>query len=152
MFKVGVRRKTRMKLDTSVLARGPNRVKVGFPAGKADADVVQRAIWNHFGTSGGGWGGPIPERPFLHNAMADHRSEYRGHMKKAAAKILKGQTALHTVLAKLGVLAQGHIQGEITNLSSPPNSPVTVALKGSSNPLIDTGEMRQAVTWKVDDA
>ncbi|WP_235812876.1 hypothetical protein [Roseibium alexandrii] len=141
-----------MKLDTSALSRGPNRVKVGFPAGKAGADIVQRAIWNHFGTSGGGWGGPIPERPFLHNAMADHRSEYRGHMRKSAAKILKGQTALQTVLSKLGVLAQGHIQGEITNLSSPPNSPVTVERKGSSNPLIDTGEMRQAVTWKVDDA
>jgi hypothetical protein len=33
---------------------------------------------------------------------------------------------------------------------TPPNSPVTIALKGSSKPLIDTGEMRGAVTWKVD--
>jgi hypothetical protein len=33
---------------------------------------------------------------------------------------------------------------------SPPNSPVTVALKGSSKPLIDSGEMRGAVTYKVD--
>jgi hypothetical protein len=33
---------------------------------------------------------------------------------------------------------------------SPPNSPVTVALKGSSKPLIDSGELRGAVTYKVD--
>jgi hypothetical protein len=52
---------------------GPKRVKVGFPAGEADADNIQKAIWNEFGTrggaSGGGWGGPVPERPFMRNAM-----------------------------------------------------------------------------------
>lgn len=40
---------------------GPKRVKVGFPVGEADADNIQKAIWNEFGTrggaSGGGWGG-----------------------------------------------------------------------------------------------
>ena len=149
MFKVGVRRRRHASLPK--ILRGPNRVKVGFPAGETDADVVKRAIWNHFGTSGGGWGGPIPERPFLSNAMRNHRSDYQRQMKQSARKVLRGETAIHTVLSKLGILAQGHIQGEITNLASPPNSPVTIALKGSSNPLIDTGEMRQAVTWKVDD-
>lgn len=54
-------------------------------------------------------------------------------------------------LSRLGVLAQGDIQMEITALSSPPNTPSTIARKGSSNPLIDTGAMRGAVTWKLDD-
>jgi hypothetical protein len=71
-------------------------------------------------------------------------------MQVSAAKLLSGDTAMGTVLAKLGIVAQGDIQGEITSLMTPPNSPVTIALKGSSKPLIDTGEMRGAVTWKVD--
>lgn len=134
---------------------GPSKVKVGLPSGEADQDNIMKGIWNHFGTrggaSGGGWGGPIPERPFLSNAMRNNRSAYRAAMKTSAPKLLRGETALRTVLSKLGVLAQGDVQEEITSLSSPPNSPVTIALKGSSNPLIDSGEMRAAITWKIDE-
>lgn len=134
---------------------GPKKVKVGFPAGEADAGNIQKAIWNHFGTkggaSGGGWGGPIPERPFLANAMRDNKGKYSDSMQTAAKAIVAGQYDARTALSRLGILAQGDIQEEITTLSSPPNSPVTIARKGSDNPLIDTGAMRQAVTWKIDE-
>lgn len=133
---------------------GPKNVKVGFPAGESSASNIQKAIWNHFGTaggaSGGGWGGPIPERPFLANAMRDNRGKYRDGMQTAARAILRGDYDNRQALQRLGILAQGDVQSEITALSSPPNSPVTIALKGSSNPLIDSGEMRAAVTWKVE--
>lgn len=135
---------------------GPKRVKVGFPAGEADADNIQKAIWNEFGTrggaSGGGWGGPVPERPFMRNALRANRSAYLSAMRSSAAKLVMGQTSLQQVMSKLGILAQGDIQGSITSLSSPPNSPVTIEIKGSSKPLIDSGEMRAAVTFKVDDS
>lgn len=145
----------------SSLLPGPNQVRVGFPAGEADSDVINRAVWNEFGTkggaSGGGWGGPIPERPFLRNAMRDNQANLRAAMKQAAVSILKraamGDSAAMLklqALRKIGVLAQGYIQEEITSLSSPPNSPVTIERKGSSNPLIDTGEMRASVTYKVE--
>lgn len=157
MFTVQVKRKT----NTSVLRNigsalaGPKTVKVGFPAGEADQDNINKAVWNEFGTkggaSGGGWGGPIPERPFLRNAIRENRGKYRDAMRSSAAKILVGKTGIRTVLSKLGIVAQGDIQAEITSLQSPPNIPVTVALKGSSNPLIDSGEMRGAVTWKVNE-
>lgn len=156
MFKVRVERKSSGKLDQ--IARslsGPKRVKVGFPAGKASGSNIEKAVWNEFGTrggaSGGGWGGPVPPRPFLANAMRDNREKYRDDMAKGAKSILNGSTSLRTILSKLGIQAQGDIQAEITALESPANSPVTIALKGSSNPLIDTGAMRGAVTWRVDD-
>lgn len=157
MFTAKVQRRTyRDVSDLALKLKGPTRVKVGFPAGKADGDIVMRAIWNEFGTrggaSGGGWGGPIPERPFMRNSMRSNRGKYQRAMAAGAKSILSGGASLNSILSRLGILAQGDIQGEITSLSSPPNSPVTIALKGSSNPLIDTGEMRQKVTWKVDDA
>lgn len=130
------------------------RVAVGFPAGKVDNDVLNKAVWNEFGTrggaSGGGWGGPIPERPFMRNAMRNNSGKYRSAMKTAAPHILLGETSLTTVLSKLGILAQGDIQAEIVSLRSPPNAAVTIERKGSSNPLIDSGEMHQAVTWKIE--
>lgn len=130
-------------------------MKVGFPAGKASNSNIMKAIYNHFGTaggaSGGGWGGPIPPRPFLSNAMKANRGKYLTAMRSQAKAILMGQASMKIVMSRLGAMAQGDIQKEITTLSSPPNSPVTIAMKGSSNPLIDTGIMRQSVTWKLND-
>jgi hypothetical protein len=123
---------------------GPTKVKVGFPAGKVDGSVIDRAIWNHYGTSRG-----IPPRPFLLNAMRNNRSKYLFALKSAGAAILKGQATLDQTMRKLGIVAQGDVQQEITNLRTPPNAPSTIAAKGSSNPLIDTGEMRSKVTWEV---
>lgn len=130
------------------------RVAVGFPQGEAKQGVIMKAVYNEFGTrggrSGGGWGGPIPERPFLRNTMRKNQKKYMQAMKASALPILLGKQTPVQVLSKLGILAQGDVQSEITSLSSPPNSPVTIKLKGSSNPLIDTGEMRGAVTWKIE--
>lgn len=144
----------------SSLIGGPNQVKVGFPAGEADADNIQKAIWNEFGTrggaSGGGWGGPVHERPFMRNAMRNNKNSYKAAMKAAAATIIEqaaqGESAAdekRKALKKLGVLAQGDIQAEITSLRTPPNAASTIRQKGSSNPLIDSGEMRAAVTFQI---
>lgn len=106
--------------------------------------MLDKAAWNHFGTA------HIPERPFISNAMRDNRAEYRAAMARAAKAIVNGKTTTQQTLTRLGIKAQGDIQTEIVNLRSPPNAPSTIARKGSSNPLIDTGEMRQATTYKVE--
>lgn len=147
MFTVAVKRTRHVdlsKVQTSL--RGPKKVKVGLPAGEADSDVIMRGIYNHFGTSRG-----IPERPFLSAAMRDNRNKYRDGMKTSAKKLLLGQTSLHTVLSKLGIMAQGDVQESITSWSTPPNAPSTIAQKGSSSPLIDTGELRASITYKIGD-
>lgn len=135
----------------SSLVGGPNQVKVGFPAGVADADNINKAVWSEFGTSRG-----IPERPFMRNAMRNNKDSYKAAMKAAAATIIEqaaqGESAAdekRKALKKLGVLAQGDIQAEITSLRTPPNAASTIRQKGSSNPLIDSGEMRAAVTFQI---
>ena len=154
MFTVAVKRTKHVdlsKVQTSL--RGPKKVKVGLPQGEADSDIIMRGIWTHFGTaggaSGGGWGGPVPERPWLSSAMRENRNKYRDGMKKSAKKLLLGQTSLQTVLSHLGAMAQGDVQESILSWTSPPNSPATIALKGSSQPLVDTGEMKNSVTYLV---
>lgn len=141
-------------IDVSKIAkrlRGPSTVKVGFPAGKADAEQVQKAIWNHFGTQGGGWGGPIPARPFMTNAFRDNKSKYNRALVKSAKWLLSGETTLARIMHKLGNDAQDDIKAEIKTLSTPANSPVTIAIKGSSNPLVDGGKMLGAVTYELND-
>lgn len=130
----------------------PAKVKVGFPSGEADSDVIDRATFNNFGTS------TIPERPFMQNAMRDNRANYRQAMIAGAKEIIRAAAAgkdpaaaVRRVLRKLGTQAQGDIQSEIVSLQTPPNAPSTIAQKGSSNPLIASGELLGAVTFKIEE-
>lgn len=125
--------------------RGRSQVKVGFPAGRVPGDIIERAIYNEFGTT------RIPERPFMRNAMIDNRGKYEALMRADGARILKGQLTVEGALNRLGLMAVGDIKDSIGSNVPPPNAPSTVARKGSSRTLIDTGNMRQAVTFVVED-
>ncbi|NML73563.1 hypothetical protein HHL25_05410 [Rhizobium sp. S-51] len=134
------------------IPKRPARVKVGFPAGEADSDVINRATFNNFGTS------TIPERPFMQNAMRDNRASYRAGMIQGAKEIIRAAAAgkdpgqvMRRVLSKLGIKAQGDIQAEIASLQSPPNAPSTIRQKGSSKPLIHSGELLGAVSFKIEE-
>ena len=140
---VTIKRTTRRKIDPKAL-KGPDRVKVGFPASKSDRSVIDIAIWNEFGTR------RIPERPFMRNTVRNHRTRYLTILRSSASRIVMGLTTLPVVLNKLGIQVQGDIQDEITTFRDPPNAPSTIKAKGSSNPLIDIGTMRQSVTWIVE--
>lgn len=128
-------------------------VKVGFPAGKTPGDIIAIAVYNHEGTrggaSGGGWGGPIPPRPFIARAMHQGRGELRNFLRAEAKGILTGRVTMAQALPRLGVWGQRAIQDQIGSNMPPPNAPVTVEIKGSSRTLVDTGRMRASVTWIV---
>ena len=125
--------------------QGPQTVKVGYIAGEADQAILNRAVWNEFGTSRG-----IPERPFFRNAMSENQPSYRSYLRSSARKILAGEQDMRRTLNRLGLLAQGHVKESIIALDAPPNSPATIKRKGSSNPLFDTGAMSQSVTYQVE--
>lgn len=119
-------------------------VEVGFfetakyPTGQFAATV---AAWNEFGTK------RIPERPFFRRALEAAKSDVRTVLREN----IDSETMTIDAQASglVGEVVKGHIQTSITALKSPPNAPRTVAQKGSSNPLIDTGFMRAAATYIV---
>ena len=134
------------------LTTGPSAVKVGLPAGKSDASVIAVALYNEFGTR------HIPARPAMSNALHGNRRVYRAALRKLASSVFRAaalggnaSAAKATGFARLGALAQGHMQAEIVSLRSPANAPSTIARKGSSNPLIDEGRYRRSITYKVED-
>lgn len=144
---VKIKRQGKGTASLKSIRKGPDAVKVGFFGDK----TTSIAVWQEFGTE------TIPERPFMRNAIRGNKGKYRGVAVPAAAAIIREVAAggdpgkaKRKALAKIGILAQGDIQEEITALSSPPNAPSTIRQKGSSNPLIDTGAMRAAVSFKID--
>jgi hypothetical protein len=111
--------------------------------------IAAYAAYNEFGTSGGGWGGPIPARPFLGSTFDDKRDAWGRAADVAISQALTGERSFADGLGILGTMAQQDVQTTIASGDFAPNSPVTVALKGSSQPLIDTGAMRQAIRYEV---
>jgi hypothetical protein len=123
-------------------------VSVGFPqesqeTNSKDSEGVSalfKATVNNFGLG-------IPKRPFMKLSFAKNKKEYR----KLIIANFKKLDKLEYVkfLNKLGLKAQGDIKKTITSLKTPANDEQTIKQKGSSNPLINTGHMRQSVTYVV---
>lgn len=117
-------------------------VYVGFRARSGGADLLVKAAANEFGTE------TIPERSFLRSTVDDERETYVRELTKATGQIVDGEiTQAETTLKRLGLRAVGDVQMKIVDLREPPNAPATIAAKKSSNPLIDTGNMRQSVEY-----
>ena len=115
-----------------------------YPDGTQVAAV---AGWLEFGTRSRTGSVHIPERPFIRSTIRRTEDEVRDliaeHMDPVTGLPDERLTEL------LGEYVKGEIQREITTTRTPPNAPSTIARKGSSNPLIDTGVMRQAVTHRT---
>ena len=56
---------------------------------------------------------------------------------------------LEKYLEMIGLLFSSVIKVYAVSLNSPLNHPYTVEQKGSSNPLVDTGDMIQSITYEV---
>lgn len=119
------------------------KVKVGFPAGKQSQEILERAVYNNFGTR------DIPERNFMQLGISQNKRSIEAASSRIAKRIVTGTITPNQGINQLGLYGVGLIQKAITDLSSPANAASTIEAKGSSNPLIDTGEMRQSVTHEV---
>ena len=111
---------------------------------------VEVALANEFG-SAPGVKPAVPARPFVKTAMDRHGAELQKGAADQLAMISRGEQTTHRALSDLGKIGADKIQATIVDSKSwaVPNAPYTVAKKRSSTPLIDTGAMRQAVTYKV---
>lgn len=93
----------------------------------------------------------IPERSFIRWTADTHRKKYMKLVKKAEEAALRnpraGNTAVKQKLFQLGETAVADIQNRIDSNIPPPLAEVTVLRKGDDLALVDTGEMRGAITW-----
>ena len=108
--------------------------------------VVEVAAWNEFGTKRGGKQAVLP-RPFLRPAFAKMRKKILSTLREYVDP--KTMVVTKQIGGVIGLLLQNAVRDEIDAKQTPPLSPRTIRRKGSSKPLIDTGKMRKAVSWRV---
>lgn len=93
----------------------------------------------------------IPERPFLRVAIRKNKQAYIRLNKINLVKVMRGQMSIEQALGQLGVMAKGDVQTEIRSGNFTPLAPATIKRKGSSRPLIDTGQLVQSIQWELGD-
>jgi len=133
-----------------------SHVKVGFQEGTitkpqvkgqrrkpAGLSLPQIAAENEFGTQ------IIPARPFMSTSFDENKALINRAIQGEYKKIAGGNGTTERSLGLIGQLMTKLIMQKIRAIVSPPNSPRTIAIKKSSKPLIDFGQMIQSVRYKV---
>lgn len=129
------------------------RLLVGYPADESGVanphyengeSIIDVAIANNYGLG-------VPRRAFFEAAREPIQMLFEASLKRAMPEINRGEVDFNKFLDVVGVKAEHEVRRSIRDGNWSPNSPATVARKGSDRPLIDTGAMVQNVTHIVKD-
>lgn len=102
--------------------------------------------------------GPIPPRPFMRPAEESNKGKWVKGIASGVRAVIAGQVTLDHALEQVGMVAAGDVRKAIKAVTAPPLAESTVRArqrrkKGkkavSRKPLVDTGQMLQAVNSAV---
>lgn len=113
--------------------------------GAADMTVLMVATIHEFGAPAAG----IPQRSFVRAYVDEHRDQIRAWQREILTPVFAGKVTATQALNRLGAKISGGIQARISAGIPPALAQETVDRKGSSTPLIDTGQLRASITWVV---
>jgi hypothetical protein len=94
----------------------------------------------------------IPARSFMGKTVDIFADAIAKREAAFAYGVLIGKFDLRTALEAFGSYVVGLIQQRIADRILPKNSDYTIAKKGSDVPLIDSGQLRGSITYKIEGA
>lgn len=112
------------------------------PHADSKASLGEVGTFNEFGTS------RIPARSFI-RAPFDAHNGYEKLQKSLLKRVVEGKI---TVLSALNILGSSIAKSFIKNINDgidPPNAESTVNKKLSDLPLVDSGDLRDHITYKI---
>ena len=155
------------KLKGKALTVGYHGDAEPYETGQAEPITVpQVAAVHEFGTKNG----RVPPRPTMRPTVDTNKQQYLSIAKKLLRQAEMGEIDLDTALGRLGAKMAADIKKAIVDLQTPELAEGTIRKKkkraGSTlapgqavqgddvsfdtgNPLIDTGQMVNSVTWRV---
>ena len=107
--------------------------------------IAEYAAYNEYGTDN------IPSRPFMATTFDQKRGDIEQEIKKEYGNVLQGQATTYDALRRIGIKYSEMIKTTIETVDFLPKlaDSTIKAKKGSTRTLIDSGEMRKAVNYKV---
>lgn len=131
-----------------------HKVVAGFPKGrlnnphyegekgKPGPSIIDVAIWNNYGIN-------VPRRDFMTPATKLWQKYIEKQVASFRDDIVSGAMDITMFLKLMGQAGAEFISEAIVKLQEPPNSPVTIERKKSSNPLVDSGDMSKAPIHEI---
>lgn len=109
--------------------------------------LIEIAAIHEFGAPAAG----IPERSFIRATALARARDIATVQRFVATKVVLQQMTPERALEILGAWLQTEIKKAITSGAGipPPLAEATVAAKGSSRPLVDTGRLINSIQWQV---
>lgn len=124
-------------------------VEVGVPATAEEyedgTNLALVASVNEFGSDDG----RIPERSYLRSTMDENEGHFSKLFEKVLVRVVQGKLTPEQALDVIGMDAASKVRRKIDNLKDPPNAEATIKMKSSSNPLVDTGQLKQSIIHRV---
>lgn len=110
-------------------------------AGDTVADV---ATANEFGLG-------VPERPFVRGYVDENEAQIKEWERKVGVMLLDGRRRRgpKPTMELFGLQVASGMQERIDQGIPPANSPATIERKGSSKPLVNTGQLKSSITYEV---
>ena len=108
------------------------------------ATVGEIAEFHEFGTE------TIPQRSFIRAWYDENFERNRALFKIMMARVTRGQLTQEQAFHQLGSLFVAQIQQRIVDGIPSPLADSTIKAKGSSTPLIDTGQLKASITYEVE--
>ena len=90
----------------------------------------------------------IPERSFIRTGHDTNADRIIKQTERAIGQVLAGKMSIDDMLDLYGEQMATAIKTYARDLMTPANHPYTIDQKGSSNPLVSTGNMIESITWK----
>lgn len=91
----------------------------------------------------------IPARSFVRGWYDEKFDEIRAILKTEIGAAMQGKRPMPVAFERAALRLEGSIKGRIRAHIPPPLAPATVKRKGSSTPLIDTGQLIQAIRVRL---
>jgi phage gpG-like protein len=152
-FKIEDRDRGFKALLKRLIKRKSPRVRVGIYGTKGNArykgtgaTVAEVAAVHEFGAPSKN----IPKRSFLRDTATIHEKQIRRNMALTTERVITGVESERTALLKFGEWFVGVVKKRIAAGIPPALKAETIRRKGSSKPLIDTGQLRNSITAEVE--
>lgn len=129
------------------LPKGAVTITVGVHSGDADhthgdgegTTIGDVAAWMEFGTQ------TVPQRSFVRGWFDERQEFITGTIRAQFQQVLDGRRTIEQASERVALALEGDVKQRILTNIPPPLKPATIARKGSSLALVDSGQLRNAI-------
>jgi hypothetical protein len=126
-------------LSIGIMAGEGTKTHTGSPG----LTVLEIATFHEFGMG-------VPERSFIRGWFDAFKDQAQKYISTMMQSVIAGKRTKAQALQLLGVRFVGECQKYLITAPFVPLAPATIRRKGSSIPLVDTGQLKSSITFRID--